>query len=97
MHDSEEQLNGCDAVRFDATASPHWDKTCDIIVEHLGVPKDTIEPDSGFVDNLGADSLDIIELVMAFEEGFNVEIRDDEAENITNVADVIVLLDSKAS
>ena len=60
-----------------------------IVVEHLGVESDKVTEDASFIYDLGADSLDIVELVMAFEEEFNVEIPDDAAEKITTVKDAI--------
>lgn len=60
-----------------------------IVVEHLGVEADKVAPDASFIDDLGADSLDIVELVMAFEEEFGVEIPDDAAEKIGTVGDAI--------
>jgi acyl carrier protein len=56
-----------------------------LIREHLGVEEDKIVPEANFADDLGADSLDMIELTMGFEEEFGVEIRDDEAENVETV------------
>ena len=64
-----------------------------IVVEHLGVEEDKVTPDASFIDDLGADSLDIVELVMAFEEEFGVEIPDDAAEKITTVRDAIDYID----
>jgi acyl carrier protein len=61
----------------------------EIIMEQLGVDEDQITPEASFVDDLGADSLDTVELVMAFEEEFNVEIPDEDAEKIRTVQDVI--------
>ncbi|TCD05044.1 acyl carrier protein [Erythrobacteraceae bacterium CFH 75059] len=58
-----------------------------IVIEHLGVEADKVSPDASFIDDLGADSLDIVELVMAFEEEFGVEIPDDAAEKIATVGD----------
>ena len=58
-----------------------------IVVEHLGVEGDKVTQEASFIDDLGADSLDIVELVMAFEEEFGVEIPDDAAENISTVGD----------
>src|SRR5437867_12167370 len=58
-----------------------------IVVEHLGVDADKVTEEASFIDDLGADSLDIVELVMAFEEEFGVEIPDDAAEKITTVKD----------
>ena len=60
-----------------------------IVVEQLGVKEDEVSPDSSFVDDLGADSLDTVELVMALEEEFNCEIPDEEAEKITTVQEAI--------
>ena len=60
-----------------------------IVVEHLGVEEDKVIKDASFIDDLGADSLDTVELVMAFEEEFGVEIPDDAAEKITTVKDAI--------
>ena len=60
-----------------------------IVVEHLGVEGDKVTQEASFIDDLGADSLDIVELVMAFEEEFGVEIPDDAAEKIATVKDAI--------
>ena len=60
-----------------------------IIVEQLGVDADEVTPEASFVDDLGADSLDTVELIMAFEEEFGVEISDDEAEKIRKVKDAV--------
>jgi acyl carrier protein len=65
------------------------DRVKKIVVEHLGVEQDKVTEEASFIDDLGADSLDIVELVMAFEEEFNVEIPDDAAEKITTVKDAI--------
>ena len=65
------------------------DRVKKIVVEHLGVEEDKVAPDASFIDDLGADSLDIVELVMAFEEEFGVEIPDDAAEKISTVSDAI--------
>jgi acyl carrier protein len=64
-------------------------KVRSIIAEQLGVGEDEIKPTSSFIEDLGADSLDIVELVMAMEEEFEVEIPDEEAENIKTVSDAI--------
>ena len=63
------------------------DRVQKIVVEHLGVEADKVTQEASFIDDLGADSLDIVELVMAFEEEFGVEIPDDAAEKITTVGD----------
>ena len=60
-----------------------------IVVEHLGVEKDKVVDSASFVDDLGADSLDTVELVMAFEEEFNIEILDEAAEKIQTIKDAI--------
>ncbi len=61
----------------------------DIIVEQLGVKKDQVTEEASFIDDLGADSLDTVELVMALEEEFNIEIPDEEAEKIQTVGEAI--------
>ena len=63
-----------------------------IIVEQLGVDEDEVTEDAHFIDDLGADSLDTVELVMAFEEEFNMEIPDEDAEKIAKVKDAIAYL-----
>jgi acyl carrier protein len=60
-----------------------------IVVEHLGVDEDKVVEGASFIDDLGADSLDTVELVMAFEEEFNIEIPDDAAEKIQTVGDAV--------
>jgi acyl carrier protein len=65
------------------------EKVKSIIVEQLGVDANEVTPEASFVDDLGADSLDTVELVMAFEEAFNIEIPDEAAEKITKVKDAI--------
>jgi acyl carrier protein len=65
-----------------------------IIADQLGVSEEEIKPTSSFIEDLGADSLDIVELVMAMEEEFEVEIPDEEAENIKTVADAIAYITS---
>ncbi|MGQ9610647.1 MAG: acyl carrier protein [bacterium] len=69
----------------------------EIIMEQLGVDEDQITPDASFIDDLGADSLDTVELVMAFEEEFDVEIPDEDAEKIRTVQDVIDYLNAHQS
>ncbi|HEY5594501.1 MAG: acyl carrier protein [Nitrospirae bacterium] len=65
------------------------EKVKKIIVEQLGVDEEDVTPDASFVDDLGADSLDTVELVMAFEEEFGIEIPDEDAEKILTVQNVI--------
>lgn len=66
-----------------------------IIAEKLGVSEDKITPQSSFIDDLGADSLDQVELIMAFEDEFDVEIPDEDAEKMKSVKDAVEYLDSK--
>ena len=67
-----------------------------IIVEQLGVDADEVTPDASFVEDLGADSLDQVDLIMAFEEEFGVEISDDEAEKIRRVKDAVDYIEKRA-
>ena len=71
-----------------------FDKVKAIVVEQLGVDEAEVTIDSTFIDDLGADSLDIVELIMAFEEEFNVEIPDDVAEKIKTVKHTVEYIDS---
>jgi acyl carrier protein len=68
-------------------------KMIDIIVEQLSVEREKVVPNASFVDDLGADSLDLVELIMAMEEGFDIEIPDEDAEKITTVQDAINYVD----
>ena len=65
------------------------DKVVEIVCNQLRVPEEDVTPESSFVEDLGADSLDTVELVMAFEEEFGLEIPDDEAENITTIKSAV--------
>lgn len=65
------------------------EKVKDIIVEQLGVNPEQVNPEAKFIEDLGADSLDTVELVMAFEEEFSIEVPDEEAEKLQTVGDVI--------
>ena len=71
------------------------DKVKEIIVEQLGVNAEQVTPEASFIEDLGADSLDTVELVMAFEEEFGAEIPDEDAEKLTNVGTVIKYLKDK--
>ena len=70
-----------------------FEKVRDIVVEQLGVEADEVTLESTFIDDLGADSLDIVELIMAFEEEFGIEIPDEAAEKIKTVQDVVTYID----
>ncbi|MDH3741795.1 MAG: acyl carrier protein [Rhizobiales bacterium] len=68
-----------------------------IVVEHLSVEADKVSKEASFIDDLGADSLDTVELVMAFEEEFGIEIPDDAAENIQTVGDAIGFIEKNSA
>ena len=70
-------------------------KVTDLIVDQLGVDADSVNSDAHFIDDLGADSLDTVELVMAFEEEFDMEISDEDAEKLETVGDAIAYLDER--
>ena len=69
------------------------DRGIDIVAEELAVDRDEVTEDSSFIEDLGADSLDVVELVMAFEEEFDVEIPDEDAEDIRTVDDAVSYLE----
>ena len=71
------------------------DKVKSIVVDQLGVAEDQVTPEAKFVEDLGADSLDQVELVMAFEEEFGADIPDEDAEKLTSVGDAIAYIESK--
>lgn len=73
------------------------DKIKSIIAEQLGVKPEEVTPTASFVDDLGADSLDTVELIMALEEEFNIEIPDEDAEKMKTVGDAIKYIEEKAS
>jgi acyl carrier protein len=75
-------------------ASSTEEKVRQIIVEQLGVDEGEVTPTASFIDDLGADSLDTVELVMALEEGFGIEIPDEDAEKITTVKDAIAYIET---
>jgi acyl carrier protein len=76
---------------------PIEEKVKEIIVEQLGVNPEQVTPTASFIEDLGADSLDIVELVMAFEEEFSVEVPDEDAEKLQTVGDVIKYIEDKSS
>ena len=69
------------------------DRVREIIVDQLGVESDKVTADAKFIEDLGADSLDTVELVMAFEENFDIEVPDEEAEKLQSVADVVAYIE----
>ena len=75
------------------TMSDISDRVKKIVVEHLGVDEDKVVDNASFIDDLGADSLDTVELVMAFEEEFGIEIPDDAAENIQSFGDAVKFIE----
>lgn len=72
------------------------DKVKEIIIEQLGVSEDAVSNEASFIDDLGADSLDIVELIMALEEEFDIEIPDSDAEKIVTVGDVVEYIKDNA-
>lgn len=68
-----------------------------IVIEHLDIDAEKVQENASFIDDLGADSLDTVELVMAFEEEFSIEIPDDAAESIQTVGDAVKFISEKAS
>ena len=72
-----------------------FSKVKEIVVDQLGVDEEDVTPDASFIDDLGADSLDIVELIMAFEEEFDIEIPDEDAEKITTVGEAVEYIESK--
>ena len=71
-------------------------KVKEIIAKQLGVDMEKVTPEASFIDDLGADSLDTVELVMAFEEAFNIEIPDEDAEKILKVKDAVKYIEDKS-
>jgi acyl carrier protein len=71
------------------------DKVKEIIVEQLSVNPEQVTPEAKFIEDLGADSLDVVELVMAFEEHFSIEVPDEDAEKLTSVGDVLKYIEEK--
>ncbi|MGH7949787.1 MAG: acyl carrier protein [Candidatus Binataceae bacterium] len=78
-------------------ASPVETKVREIICEQLGVSEDEVSPEASFIEDLGADSLDIVEMVMALEEEFGIEISDEDAEKIRTVKDVVAFIEAHKS
>ncbi|MFH1066429.1 MAG: acyl carrier protein [bacterium] len=79
------------------TEKPIEEKVKEIIVEQLSVNAEQVTPEAKFVEDLGADSLDVVELVMAFEEEFGVEVPDEDAEKLLTVGDVVKYIEEKSS
>ena len=85
--DTEVNLRGGELSKM--SSEEVFEKVKGIIVEQLGVTEDTVTMEASFIDDLGADSLDIVELVMALEEEFDIEIPDADAEKVVTVGDVV--------
>ena len=83
-------------LTFGVNRSDVLNKVVDIVCGQLSVDKADVNPESSFVEDLGADSLDTVELVMAFEEEFDVEIPDDEAEKITTIQSAVEWIESNS-
>ena len=75
--------------------SEHYEKVKEIIIDKLGVDEKKITMDAKFIDDLGADSLDTVELIMQFEEEFSIEIPDEEAENLISVGQAVEYISKK--
>jgi len=75
----------------------HESKIKDIIEKELGVEREKLVPEASFIEDLGADSLDIVELVMEFEKEFNIDIPDEDAEKLRTVGDAVAYLNSKVA
>ncbi len=73
-----------------------FDRVKKVVVEQLDVAEDEVTPQASFVDDLGADSLDVVELVMGLEEEFDIEIPDEDAEKITTVQEAVSYIDDKS-
>ncbi|MGN1133908.1 MAG: acyl carrier protein [Oscillospiraceae bacterium] len=72
-----------------------FEKVRDIVVENLDVDADAVTPEASIIDDLGADSLDVVDLIMAIEEEFDVEVPDEEVANIKTVDDIVKYIESK--
>ena len=77
--------------------SPNAQKFRDIIEKELGVEREKLTPEASFIEDLGADSLDIVELVMEFEKEFNIDIPDEDAEKLRTVGDAVAYLEAKVA
>lgn len=92
-----EKIGETEAVEAGKGVDEVGEKVKVIVVEHLGVEADKVTDNASFIDDLGADSLDTVELVMAFEEAFGCEIPDDAAETILTVGDAVSFLKKNIS
>jgi acyl carrier protein len=79
------------------SSSSHWDTLKQVIVEQLDVDENEVKPEASFTEDLNADSLDLVELIMALEEKFNIKISDDDARNIKTVGDASEYIDEHVS
>jgi len=79
------------------STSPHWETLKQVVVEQLDVDESEVKPEASFTEDLNADSLDLVELIMALEEKFGVKISDDDARNIKSVGDALEYIDEHAA
>src|SRR5215208_7269929 len=84
-------------LRRESVAGDTYDRLKKIVVEQLGVEEDEVKPEASFVDDLNADSLDLVELIMSLEEEFGTEISDEDAEKIRTVQDAVDYIDERSS
>ena len=96
MHPETNQFHTAPTIPFMADKSIE-EKVKDIIVEQLGVNPEQVTTTASFIEDLGADSLDTVELVMAFEEEFSVEVPDEDAEKLQTVGDVVKYIEEKTA
>jgi len=93
---SEDLVEGGPSASQGGIAVSTLDRVKKVVAENLNVSEQEVTPQASFVEDLGADSLDVVELVMAFEEEFQIEIPDEDAENIKTVQDAVTYIDEKS-
>lgn len=95
--ESELRYNACTSIQSNIIymSDNIESQVIDVIVEQLGVDREKVTPEAKFIDDLGADSLDTVELVMSFEEKFSVDVPDEDAEKLKSVSDVVAYIKEK--